>query len=223
MAVAMLADQLLRLQEDTAHGRAFPERFPDRLAQCLQVTNQAIYERGTTQPAEVGRHMGTTLALLLFLPDAAVVAHVGDSRVYRLRDGRIEPLTRDHRVRTTDLEAAWTGRKRTYVTRALGTRPDVAPDIVTTAARVGDRFVLCSDGLTDLVLDQEIEEVIREAGEELANVPRALINLANERGGRDNITVVIASVAADVEDAGAPPPLLPPPVWESADSEDLLA
>lgn len=207
MAVELLGERLRRSLPRPSERRRWTaeslERIkgalPDLLREWLQEANAAIHKRGAAEPGVAhGRNMGTTLALLCVLEDAAIVAHVGDSRIYRLRDGKISALTRDHSVTGPVAgEPRGSGRKRKYVTRALGTKPEVEADVLTVDVRPGDRFVLCSDGLTDLVRDDEIAEILRDrGGRELANAPRALINLANERGGRDNITVVVAAVEA---------------------------
>jgi protein phosphatase len=131
------------------------------------------------------------------------VAHVGDSRVYRLRDWVIEQLTEDHMIVTEAKRHAADPRpprKRKYVTRALGTRMVVEPDISLVDTFPGDLFLLCSDGLTDLVADEEIVEVLRRARGSWRKAIRALIELANRRGGLDNVTVVIAEVVAEEDD-----------------------
>lgn len=232
MAVEMLGEAVRRAR---AGGLGAESGLAGLVHDWLRAANEAIYRRGTRERgAAAGKNMGTTLALLLLASDGlAVVAHVGDSRVYRLRDGRLERLTADHSV-TGPVDGADPGprgRKRRYVTRALGTRPVVVPDVGTVDVRARDRFVVCSDGLTDLVRDEEIAAALLDRLGELHNAPRALINLANERGGRDNITVIVAAVEPDAapEEGGAaaafaappplepPPPLDPPPPWESSD------
>ena len=237
MAVDIVADRLRRLLPSAEERRRrsrgemtrVKESLPDLIQEWLRAANNAIYERGAAEPGvQLGRNMGTTVALLCVVEDLALVAHVGDSRIYRLRGERIEPLTRDHSVTAPEVGNGKSGRKRKYVTRALGTKPEVVPDVLTVDVRPGDFFVLCSDGLTDLVTDGEIAHAVRERMAEAANIPAALVNLANERGGRDNITVIIASVEAerasfDSSDglpSLAPPPLEPPPPWESSDLEE---
>ncbi len=148
--------------------------------------------------------MGTTLALLCVAGDFAVAANVGDSRIYLAREGRLLRVSRDHTVLSSELplprERRW---KRKYVTRALGTRPAVEPDVLAIEVRAGDRFLLCSDGLTDVVRDEEILAALESCADRLETVPRALVDLANERGGRDNVTVVVARIVADEEGATA--------------------
>jgi len=230
MAVDILAARLRSLAADPAGGgeppppdethEAWLERqrrlerrraiLPRYVEESLRIANQAIFERGAKeQGIQQGRSMGTTLALLCIAGESAVVAHVGDSRIYRVRDGAIELLTRDHSVTAPEFgSTARSGRKRKYVTRALGTRAEVAPDLSTFEVRAGDVFVACSDGLTDHVKDEEIAEAVRLRPTELQHVPTALVNLANERGGRDNITVVLAEAQPDP--TPAPRPSAPP-------------
>jgi protein phosphatase len=172
--------------------------------------------------------MGTTIALLSVVEDFAVVAHIGDSRVYLLRGGDLRALTRDHSVLGKDLGPAPVAsgpgggpaprRKKKYITRALGTREAARPDVQTLEVVAGDRFLLCSDGLTDLVGDPEIQAVLDSAGDRLDSVPDVLVDLANARGGRDNVTVIVAEVE-DPSRSGrraalqkAPPPVHVVPV-----------
>jgi len=223
MAVQFFGDRLGRTVPWRARvkpGReTLREAFVRLVRDWVQAANAAIYERGGRHTAASGRRMGTTLALLCVVDDFVVCAHVGDSRIYRLRGVRLERLTRDHSVAGADVEPLLPPgrvRKKKYITRALGTRPDVEPEVRVHELRAGDRFVLCSDGLTDHVTDAEITQSLIEAGDDpdsLRDAPRALVNLANERGGRDNITVVIATVD-DFEDL-PPPPLEPPPKDEA--------
>ncbi|MCO5171233.1 MAG: protein phosphatase 2C domain-containing protein [Planctomycetes bacterium] len=176
--------------------------------------NAAIHRRGGSGSSAGGpkSRMGTTLALALFVSDFVVVGHVGDSRVYRMRGERIERLTDDHVVMAeakrhpADPRPA---RKRKFVTRALGTRSTVEPDVSLHDIAPGDAFVLCSDGLTDLVTDEEILTLTRRAGVNRRLAVRSLIDLANRRGGPDNVTVVMAEVLDDVD--------------EDADETDIMA
>jgi protein phosphatase len=170
--------------------------LPALVAEWIRDANAAIFERGATErdPTGAGRRMGTTIALLCIVENFAVAAHIGDSRIYRLRAGAIEPLTRDHSVLSADLAPSAERRKRKYITRALGTRPEVRADLMTLDVAPGDRFVVCTDGLTDLVRDDEIRLAVEEAGKRLDAVPALLVGLANERGGRDNVTVIVGEL-----------------------------
>ncbi|MBX3470448.1 MAG: serine/threonine-protein phosphatase [Planctomycetes bacterium] len=174
--------------------------------------NAAIYRRGGSGVGAPKSRMGTTLALAFFVSDFVVVGHVGDSRVYRMRGERIERLTDDHVVMAEAKRHAADPRpprKRKFVTRALGTRSTVEPDVSLHEITPGDAFVLCSDGLTDLVTDEEILTLTRRAGVNRRLAVRSLIDLANKRGGPDNVTVVLAEVLDDVD--------------EDADETDIMA
>jgi protein phosphatase len=126
------------------------------------------------------------------------VAHVGDSRLYRLRAGVLEMLTRDHsqvqelvdRGILTPAQARVSTR-RNFLSRALGTDPDVRIDCARHALQAGDAYLLCSDGLTNMLEDEEIAVILQDAGP-VQSIAERLVSLANERGGRDNISVVIA-------------------------------
>ncbi len=206
MAVDILADHAARFAPRLAlrgrkhsHLRAMAQ---DMVREWTQAANAAIHERGAAVPETKGR-MGTTLALLLFVSDFAVVANVGDSRVYRVRDGAIGQLTRDHVIIADAKRAASDPRpprKRKFVTKALGTKDTLEPTISLHDTAPDDVFVLCSDGLTDLVTDEEILSYVQEDDPDKGKVVRRLIDLANKRGGTDNVTVVVAVVLPEAED-----------------------
>jgi protein phosphatase len=142
--------------------------------------------------------MGTTVTAAYVGDDAVVVAHVGDSRCYLLRDGDLIRLTRDHslvdelirRGKLTE-EQAESHPQRSVITRALGPEPTVEVDVEAFPARDGDVFLLCSDGLTSMVHDPKLKPLLTDGERTLEQTGRALIAAANEAGGRDNITVVL--------------------------------
>lgn len=145
------------------------------------------------------REMGTTLALVFHEEDYVAVAHVGDSRVYRIRDGVIEQMTEDHSFVNAQLRAglitpaeAAASQHKNIITRAIGTRAVVKADVAVHAAQLGDVYLLCSDGLSDLADEGDILATMRDQGMDLERSVQALIDLANDRGGKDNITVVVA-------------------------------
>ena len=150
--------------------------------------------------------MGTTVTAAYLDGDNVVVAHVGDSRAYLLRDGDLIRLTRDHslvgelvaRGKLTE-EQAETHPQRSVITRALGAYPDVEVDTDVYPARAGDLFLLCSDGLTGMVHEPELKPMLEDRGRSLEQTGRALIAAANEAGGRDNITVILFRLE-EVED-----------------------
>lgn len=174
---------------------AAPEESFRDLAAAVQRANRDVYERARSNPDLSG--MGTTLTALAVLGDVARIAHVGDSRCYLIRAGKIRRLTDDHTVvarlvregKLSPKEAA-THPHRSLLLRALGSEPSVLVDQADLDLLPGDRLLLCSDGLTGPVAD---DEILRLAGAEgdLDAACRALVALANARGGPDNVTVVL--------------------------------
>ena len=162
---------------------------------CVDNANRAIFDAATTHAAYAG--MGTTLAMAVAHGGKFVIGHVGDSRAYRLREGVLEQLTRDHSLLQeqvdigliTPEEAAASGN-RNLVTRALGVEDTVLLDVREVDVLCDDQLLLCSDGLNDMVRDDEIAEILA-ADVTLDAKCQRLVGLANERGGRDNISVVI--------------------------------
>jgi protein phosphatase len=151
--------------------------------------------------------MGTTLTAAYVGPSEVSFAHVGDSRAYRFHDGQLERLTHDHSlveelIRQGQLTAAEAEEhpQRSIITRALGPEPDVDVDMITLDGVDGDVFLLCSDGLTSMVPEGEVESIVASS-RTLASAGKALIAAANRAGGRDNITVVLFRLE-DVEDGG---------------------
>jgi PPM family protein phosphatase len=173
-------------------GAGSPE---ERLASRVREANQQIYERSRADRQRAG--MGTTLTAA-YVDDAHVaIAHVGDSRAYLFRDGTLQRLTQDHslvdelvrRGKLTEEQAA-EHPQRSIITRALGPEPDVEVDTWTYPARPGDVILLCSDGLTSMISEERVRAVL-QAHDSLDAAADALIDEANEAGGRDNITVVL--------------------------------
>jgi PPM family protein phosphatase len=171
----------------------------ERLVAIIQEANRRIYERAEGD-AEVSG-MGTTITAALVARDGLVIGHVGDSRAYRLRGGRFEQLTDDHSlvadlVRSGRLtpEEADVHPQRSVITRALGTDPEVDVDTFTVPAERDDLFLLCSDGLTTMVDDDEIRDLVSRAGD-LDQAGKGLVKAANKAGGEDNITVVLFRLA----------------------------
>lgn len=174
----------------------------ERLRALVAGANLRIHELSTSGEEYSG--MGTTLTLMHVGEGEITLAHVGDSRGYRLRDGRLERLTTDHTLveelvrqgRLTPEEASG-HPQRSVITRALGPERDVSADTLTFPARAGDVYLLSSDGLTDMVPEPRIGELLG-AAPDLTAAARALVDAANDAGGRDNITVVLFRL----EDAG---------------------
>ena len=196
VASSLAAAALKERGEGDEHGDA--ER---RVAELIQEANRRVHQRAVDDESASG--MGTTMTIALFHPDGSVsIGHVGDSRAYLDRDGRLDQLTDDHSlvaelVRRGELspEEAEVHPQRSVITRALGTDPDVDVDTFTVQAVDGDIFLLCSDGLTTMVDVETIAAVIERNRHDLHAAARALIREANERGGDDNITAVLFEVA----------------------------
>jgi len=194
VASAMAVDAIGRYFESAREADAAA-----LLRAAFELANRSIHDSAALDPALAG--MGTTGVALLLDPAApdpgAWVAHVGDSRAYRLREGALEQLTRDHTVGAAlgslGFSAGDTaGRQSHALLRALGTEPEVDVDVQRVSLQRGDRFLLCSDGLWDLVEPEPIRSVlVRYVPEEAA---RILVEEANRRGGRDNITLQIAEL-----------------------------
>ncbi len=167
----------------------------EKLRYLVAAANREILATAQAQPELAG--MGTTLVALLAGPERIALAHVGDSRAYLVRGGRIRQLTDDHSLvaelvrRRQITESAARGHPHRHVlTRALGIRRTVEADLAELTPAVGDSFVLCSDGLTGLVHDDEIAKAI-ETDRSPDAICSSLVDLANDRGGDDNITVLI--------------------------------
>ena len=180
-----------------------PERM---LEETIEGANRTIHELARKDPGLAGMGTTTTAAIVDLETETVAIGHVGDSRAYRLRAGRIEQLTRDlslveemrRKGQITDAQAE-DHPQRSIITRALGPEPEVQVDVQTVPAQDGDVFLICSDGLTTMLDDEAIGRILGRATSLDAGV-RALIDEANRAGGRDNITVV----AFRVEDTAAP-------------------
>jgi serine/threonine protein phosphatase PrpC len=185
-----------------------------QLAGIVRDANRRIYELAVAD--ESRRGMGTTLTIAKVHGDEVSLAHVGDSRAYRMRDGELSQLTRDHslvaeleRSGQITAEAAEHHPQRSIITRALGPEPDVEVDTYTLSGRDGDLFLICSDGLTSMISDDEVGSILRSAPS-LDGAADALVRSANQSGGKDNITVILFRLgegepaAVPVEAGGAP-------------------
>lgn len=161
--------------------------------------NASIFSVSESQPQCAG--MGTTLVAALFTNNKVLVGHIGDSRMYRLRGDWFEQLTEDHSLLQEQLssglitpEQAKLSNNKNLVTRAVGIDPEVELEVHEHDVEVGDIYLLCSDGLTDLVEDAEIHEVLSGLSSNLAMAANQLVQMANDLGGKDNISVILAKV-----------------------------
>ena len=177
----------------------------EKVTALIQEANRRVYERAHSDPATSG--MGTTMTVAIVDGHTVTIGHVGDSRAYVVRGGELEQLTEDHSLVNELLksgklsrEEAETHPQRSVITRAVGTDPDVDVDAFTVEAGEGDVFLLCSDGLTDMVADSDILDVVEKHRDDLDRATKALVSAANRGGGEDNITVIAFSIAADGDD-----------------------
>jgi serine/threonine protein phosphatase PrpC len=166
------------------------------LRQAVEEANTRVYETQMQKPEFRG--MGSTLTVLAFSDSRFYIAQVGDSRAYMLRDKTLHQLTRDHSVVWPLYETGILTKEdisrhpqKNLITRSIGTYPQVDVDLQNDAAFEGDIFLLCSDGLTDVLTDRDIEQTLSSRGKNARELAELLVDAANEAGGPDNITVIV--------------------------------
>lgn len=170
--------------------------FSNAIYDAIVFANQEIYEQAQERPECAG--MGTTLVVVLVQDNRAIIANVGDSRMYYLRDGKLNQITTDHSLVQEMVDGGFLTEdeaqksvSRNLITRALGIADDVDVDLHQQELKVGDIFLMCSDGLTDLVTDEEISTILNENKDDLETAAQKLVNCANDKGGKDNTSVII--------------------------------
>ncbi|HEU5244311.1 MAG TPA: Stp1/IreP family PP2C-type Ser/Thr phosphatase [Gaiellaceae bacterium] len=173
-----------------------------RIDALIQEANRQIFDRASSDPTASG--MGTTMTVALVEGMTVAIGHVGDSRAYLVRGEQMEQLTDDHSLVNELLksgklseEEAQIHPQRSVITRAVGTDPDVDVDGFTIEAEDGDVFLICSDGLSDMVEDEEILELLHSNREDLEQAVKALVAAANRGGGEDNITAVAFRISSE--------------------------
>lgn len=195
LAVDVITRHIIETLADTetsADGKAEVKSVGD----AIQLANRAIYEHARDQPEYAG--MGSTVVVALFYANKLCVGHVGDSRLYRFRGSLLEQVTQDHSVvqelvsrGLVTAEEARQSVNKNLVTRALGVDPTVLPDISEHLLQDDDIYLLCSDGLNDVLADGDIEMMLIEHRRQLEDAVRHMIDMANDRGGPDNISVIL--------------------------------
>jgi len=205
MATAFIKSELSRwLVEAGASAQAKEVRRAMEI--CVDNANMAIFNSANSNAAYAG--MGTTLVVGVFREDRLLLGHIGDSRCYRLRSGTLSQITKDHSLLQEQIDAglisieqAATSSIKNLVTRALGVEDAVALDVNEHVVEPGDLYLMCSDGLSDMVSDELIARIV---GEDTGLDQKAdlLISAANENGGRDNISVLMVSVSEAAERRG---------------------
>jgi serine/threonine protein phosphatase PrpC len=180
------------------------EDVPESLMSALRMANSYIFDAGRMIPEREG--MGTTCTCLVLRDDTAYIGQVGDSRCYLIRNGELRQITEDHSWVAEQVRRGLFSREeaemspfRNVITRSLGAAPDVEPDVFQEQVEKDDVFVLCSDGLSGYVSDEEIRETASASSPALAAMK--LVDRANENGGGDNVTVLIVAIR-DIQKAG---------------------
>ena len=190
---------LANLQPNQVDEKTHQEVATRLVREQVLKANTSIYQAAQSQPQYAG--MGTTLIVCLFFDNRVVVAHIGDSRVYLSREGEFKQVTRDHSLLQEQIdsglitpEQAKHAAHKNLVTRALGIDPSVEPEIHEYPAKPGDIYLLCSDGLCDMVEDEDIGMTLQALGGNLTLCAQQLVQMANDNGGRDNVSVILVRV-----------------------------
>lgn len=192
MAVETIANKIesVRLALNDEH-----EELKNKIRSIVKETSQHIYETSLKSPEQKG--MGTTIASLWIRNNQFTAFHVGDSRIYRYRNGILTLMTNDHANEVSVDEDQLGEIRRRYLTQAIGTTVDCEARIHSDELNPADRFIVCSDGLTDYVTTKEMELVLLK-NSDAKQATHALINAALNRGGRDNITAIVLNVSTQI-------------------------
>lgn len=193
----ILEERLLEKKWESRFGRN--RRLHQILTESITHTNASIIEAARLEQSYTG--MGTTLVVTMFYDDRVVIAHVGDSRVYRLRNSEITQLTRDHSLLQEQIDAglltdeeAQFSQNRNLITRAMGVDHKLEIEVCDYLTQTNDLYILCSDGLSDMLSDGELLQILDDKTAQLPEACEALVLAANRRGGRDNISVVLVKI-----------------------------
>ncbi len=194
---AALEQQLQQLQEKSRAARS--KSMQRLVADAVLAANEQILEVARIQPQYSG--MGTTLVAALFHHDRIIVAHVGDSRAYRFRQGQLTQITRDHSQLQEQIDAGlvspeWArfAPNKNLITRALGVAPHVDVEVNDYQTEDGDIYLLCSDGLSDMLASEQMSAMLADNDTDLELLCSSLVQAANDNGGRDNISVMLVKV-----------------------------
>jgi serine/threonine protein phosphatase PrpC len=202
-----IAVELIRTEVKKAVSEAKPEDLNGNgvetlLSQHAERANAAIYQAAQSQPQYSG--MGTTLVVAMWHDNQISVGHIGDSRLYRLRGSNFEQVTRDHSLLQEQIDSGMITREqarhsqnKNLVTRAVGIDPQVEAEVHTYGVEPGDVYLLCSDGLSDMVSDEDIQLTLSSLQTNLPLAAQQLVQQANDNGGRDNVSVILVRVVRD--------------------------
>ncbi len=186
-------------------AEADPARLVEILGSAVTAANTAVRRRTESDPAL--RTMGTTLTAMLWSGHTFALAHIGDSRAYLLRGGRLRQLTEDHALRNLVAGTGTSPVLAPIMSRFLDGRPDRSPDLGLREALPGDRYLLCSDGLSAVVPDETMLDVLESGDDDLARIIERLTGLANSAGGPDNITAIVIDAPDSSARGNAAPPI----------------
>ena len=214
MAVHLLMEELTKyrlgdseLPAELGHSESDLPMEAQVVRKAVENANDAVFHTSQTQPQCKG--MGTTVIASLFYDNKVSIAHIGDSRVYLFRGGALEQVTKDHSFVQELIdkglytkEEARVSDKKNVVTRALGVAPFVDVECHEYDTEVGDVYLMCSDGLHDMVPDRDIERAFIELGGNIKELATYLVDLANANGGKDNVSVILTRVTRSYEDEG---------------------
>jgi serine/threonine protein phosphatase PrpC len=206
IAVAVVSSETKRVLPGKGLTEVDPETGVTRVEQLAKANsskaNLSIFEAARSQPQYSG--MGTTLVVALFFDNRLCVSHVGDSRLYRMRGDSFEQITRDHSLLQEQIdsgmitkEAAKLSQNKNLVTRALGIDAEVDTEVHVYDTKLGDLYLLCSDGLSDMVEDEDIQLTLASLQANLQLAADQLVQQANDNGGRDNISVILVKIKDD--------------------------
>jgi protein phosphatase len=202
IAVAMISAEIKKALANGQAGALDEEAARRLIGEHAAKANLAIYQAAQSQPQYSG--MGTTLVVALWHDNRMSVGHIGDSRLYRLRGETFEQVTRDHSLLQEQIdsgmitkEQARYSQNKNLVTRAVGIDPEVEAEVHTYPVQAGDIYLLCSDGLSDMVTDEDIQLTLSSLQANLPLAAEQLVQQANDNGGRDNISVILVRVLKD--------------------------
>lgn len=205
MATAFIKSELSRWMQEAGVG-AKPREIRRAMEICVDNANLSVFNSANSNAQYAG--MGTTLVVGVFRDDVLLIGHIGDSRCYRLRGGQLTQITKDHSLLQEQIDAglitpeqAIGSNIKNLVTRALGVEESVLLEVNEYSVEAGDVYLLCSDGLSDMVDDATIAKIVSlDTG--LEQKAMSLIDAANERGGRDNISVIVVGASESSEKRG---------------------
>lgn len=203
MATTVLTTELRQLLDKHAPYEVDQQNGQKAAVKMLQQeiakANTSIFQAAQSQPQYAG--MGTTLVVALFYDNKVMVAHIGDSRLYRMRGDEFSQVSKDHSLLQEQIDAGMLTKEqakgssnKNLVTRAMGIDPTVQPEIHEYDTKPGDIYLLCSDGLSDMVSDEDIGMTLQALGANLNLAVQQLVQMANDNGGRDNVSVILVKI-----------------------------